>query len=45
MIGKVLQNNSFSETTGYVLGKEKVKWLGGTLIEYETDIVSQVSRY
>ncbi|HEY9629331.1 MAG TPA: relaxase/mobilization nuclease domain-containing protein, partial [Coleofasciculaceae cyanobacterium] len=41
MIGKVLQNNSFSETTGYVLGKEKVKWLGGTLIEYETDIVSQ----
>lgn len=41
MIGKVLQNNSFSETTGYVLGKQKAKWLGGTLIEYEIDIVSQ----
>lgn len=41
MIGKVLQNNNFKETTRYVLDKEEAKLLGGTVMGYETDTISR----
>lgn len=41
MIGKVLQNNNFRETTRYVLDKEEARLLGGTVMGYETDTISR----
>ena len=41
MIGKIRQNNSFRETTRYVLGKEKVQILDGTIAATETDTISR----
>jgi hypothetical protein len=41
MIGKVLQNNNFKETTRYVLDKEKARLLDGTVMGHETDTISR----
>lgn len=41
MIGKIQQNNSFRETTRYVLGKENVQILDGTIAATETDTISR----
>ena len=41
MIGKIHQNNSFRETTRYVLGKDKVQILDGTIAATDTDAISR----
>lgn len=41
MIGKVLQNNNFRETTRYVLKKEEARILDGTVAGDEFDIISR----
>jgi len=41
VIGKVLQNNNFKETTRYVLDKEEAKLLDGTVMGHETDTISR----
>ncbi len=41
MIGKVLQNNNFRETTGYVLGKEEARLIGGTVIGTTPETISR----
>lgn len=41
MIGKILQNNNFRETTRYVLDKEEARLLGGTVMGHETDTISR----
>jgi len=44
MIGKVLQNNNFKETTRYVLVKEKARLLGSAVLESEADAIAQEFR-
>lgn len=41
MIGKVLQNNSFAETSRYVLDKEKARILKKSMLEEKSEAISQ----
>ncbi|MEP0874053.1 relaxase/mobilization nuclease domain-containing protein [Trichocoleus desertorum AS-A10] len=41
MIGKILQNHNFRETTQYVLDKEAARLLGGTVMGADSDTISR----